>query len=602
MASLVGREFTSAQLNPIVEEMTEDCLFEILEEAIAARVIEELPRSVGQYQFTHALIHETLAGEMSTTKKVRLHARIAQVMEELYGDDTAAHAAELARHYSEAEAMAGSGKLIHYSLLAGERALGAYAWEEAQAQFERGLAAKDGQQPVDAEKAALLFGLGRAQMATLEREQLRDAVASLSRAFDYYHSADDSAQAVPVAEYPEPFTRRLLNDMAIQLIPRALTLVPPDSDAGGRLLSLYGRLLGIEEGNYDWAQAAFEQALAIAQREQDVRLEMVTLANAARVDSYHVRDQESLEKILRAIDLVGRADDPSTEVAVHFYAGFALRRVDDLDGARRHDALGLEVAERIRDRFWLSRLLRSNFVNALWDGDWEVARELSDRALVGTPLDIPNLSFRAMMEYEVGNFDGGKQFLERLEESTALGASRANEQMSVARAFPVIARITGLHERLEVAEAAAEAILASPDGAAPLNADAARTGLGWLAVVRGDESAAEELHDTLMAASNVQLPPACADRLLGLLSQTTENLDQAAVHFEDALTFCRRAGYRPDLAWTCCDYADTLLEKDGKGDGEKAVQLLDESLTVSSELGMRPLMERVLSRREILKA
>ncbi len=30
--------------------------------------------------------------------------------------------------------------------------------------------------------------------------------------------------------------------------------------------------------------------------------------------------------------------------------------------------------------------------------------------------------------------------------------------------------------------------------------------------------------------------------------------------------------------------------------------LLDESLAISSELGMRPLMERVLSRREILKA
>ena len=24
-----------------------------------------------------------------------------------------------------------------------------------------------------------------------------------------------------------------------------------------------------------------------------------------------------------------------------------------------------------------------------------------------------------------------------------------------------------------------------------------------------------------------------------------------------ALAVCRKAGYRPDLAWTCCDYADT---------------------------------------------
>ncbi len=58
---------------------------------------------------------------------------------------------------------------------------------------------------------------------------------------------------------------------------------------------------------------------------------------------------------------------------------------------------------------------------------------------------------------------------------------------------------------------------------------------------------------------------------------------------------CRRA-------WTSSDYADTLLQRAESGDREKATALLDESLAISSELGMRPLMERVLSRREILKA
>ena len=45
-----------------------------------------------------------------------------------------------------------------------------------------------------------------------------------------------------------------------------------------------------------------------------------------------------------------------------------------------------------------------------------------------------------------------------------------------------------------------------------------------------------------------------------------------------------------------------LLEHNNKGDRKKAMALLDESLAISTELGMRPLMERVLSRREILKA
>ena len=57
--------------------------------------------------------------------------------------------------------------------------------------------------------------------------------------------------------------------------------------------------------------------------------------------------------------------------------------------------------------------------------------------------------------------------------------------------------------------------------------------------------------------------------------------------------FYPKAGYRPELAWTC---------RSGDGDRTKAYALLHEALAISSELGMRPSMERVLSRREILKA
>ncbi|MCH8987316.1 MAG: hypothetical protein IIA92_00725 [Chloroflexi bacterium] len=45
-----------------------------------------------------------------------------------------------------------------------------------------------------------------------------------------------------------------------------------------------------------------------------------------------------------------------------------------------------------------------------------------------------------------------------------------------------------------------------------------------------------------------------------------------------------------------------MPDRDGEEDRLKTVPLLDESLAISSELGMRPLMERVLSRREILGA
>ncbi len=133
-------------------------------------------------------------------------------------------------------------------------------------------------------------------------------------------------------------------------------------------------------------------------------------------------------------------------------------------------------------------------------------------------------------------------------------------------------------DRLELAEEAAETVLSA-------------------------QSAAEEIYAYLQEQQGTMMETiSSVDRLLGLLAHTMGKLDQAAAHFEDALAFCRKAGYRPELAWSCCDYADTLLQRSEPGDREKAMSRLDESLAISSELGMRPLMERVLSRREMLRA
>ena len=86
----------------------------------------------------------------------------------------------------------------------------------------------------------------------------------------------------------------------------------------------------------------------------------------------------------------------------------------------------------------------------------------------------------------------------------------------------------------------------------------ARIGLALMSVQRGDVTAAAEQYTALKPASGtlLALDMGTIDRRLGLLAKTMDNLDQATVHFEDALAFCRKAGYRPELAWTCHDYAE----------------------------------------------
>jgi tetratricopeptide (TPR) repeat protein len=124
-----------------------------------------------------------------------------------------------------------------------------------------------------------------------------------------------------------------------------------------------------------------------------------------------------------------------------------------------------------------------------------------------------------------------------------------------------------------------------------------------MALLRNDaEEAAQEYAALQPTRGTIMRNGSVTDRLLGQLAHTMGNFDNSQTHFEDTLTFSRRGGYRPDLAWSLCDYADMLLERSGDGDHDTAMKLLDEGLAISSELGMRPLMERVLSRKDILKA
>ena len=70
----------------------------------------------------------------------------------------------------------------------------------------------------------------------------------------------------------------------VQLIARVLSMVAPGSHAAGRVLCNYGLFLAMDEGDYQGAQDAFNQALTIAQREGDRALQARILANSASVD------------------------------------------------------------------------------------------------------------------------------------------------------------------------------------------------------------------------------------------------------------------------------------------------------------------------------
>ena len=604
VASIVGREFEFRLLVNLMTGVSEEDLLSGIEEAAGAHLIEEISATGERYQFSHALVQETLAEEVAAARRVRLHARIGEAMEELYAAEIEAHAGELAHHFAEAEPVFGTDKLVRYSLMAGERALATYAYEDALTHYERGLIARHislsgAEAATDEEAANLLFGLARAQSGTVELHQIGEAFAALNRAFKYYAEAGNVAQAVAAAEFIIGVPTGRIPESG-QLIARALTLVPADSHESGRLLSRYGGFLGLAEGDYEGAQQALGRAMAIARREGDMTLEVQTLAYAADVSGQHLHWQESIDNGLRAIELAADDEHPYSEVLSRYWTVVSLLHMGALDVALPHALALRDVAERRNVNRQLVYLSLVPIVTlSCLKGDWRTGREYSDRGLEVSALNPQLLALRVLLEHETGESAQGEVYLERLLKTVMRlyrrsGISAGRPSMAIA----TIARITGFPDRLEIAESAAEAIL-SDQPLRPISALYAKTGLALLAVQRGDQSAAEKHYAYFLGHRGTMIwTVSSVDRLLGLLSQTMGNLDQAEPHFEDALAFCRKAGYRPELAWTCCDYADTLLERNGRDDHTRAVALLDESLTIASELGMRPLMERVVALHE----
>src|SRR5262249_11683294 len=147
----------------------------------------------------------------------------------------------------------------------------------------------------------------------------------------------------------------------------------------------------------------FERALSIARSHSDASLERRTLVLGARVDWWHLHLDDSVAKSMRALDLARAADDQQTELYARAWLVREAASRGDLPEAPAHATASLELADRLRERYWLATA-RVNWVwLACLAGDWEEARRQSDAGLSLQPRDARNLGLRALLEHESGD-------------------------------------------------------------------------------------------------------------------------------------------------------------------------------------------------------
>ena len=154
-AAVLGRGFRFETL-AAMELLDEEALIAALEEAVAAQLVVETDGS-GAYEFTHALVRETLYARLSGPRRQRLHAAAARAIEAVEGEPPVA---SLALHYRLAGAAGDLEKAIAYSAQAGAEARQVAAWEEAAAHWEGALEAMSRLGGREHERAALHVALG----------------------------------------------------------------------------------------------------------------------------------------------------------------------------------------------------------------------------------------------------------------------------------------------------------------------------------------------------------------------------------------------------------------------------------------------------------
>jgi DNA-binding SARP family transcriptional activator len=601
VASVLGREFRLDALGRVSKHGDEE-LLDLLDEAQAARVVVDLPTGRGGLRFSHALIRDSLYGDLGSSERVRLHRRALEALEDLYHGALEPHLAELAYHSLEAAPGGDVDKAMEYAKRAGDQAASVLAYEEAARLYEMGLEAL-GLKSVGDEstRCELLLALGDAQArggdmptaketfaaaADLARgleapEQLARAALAYGGWFVWFRAGEDR-RLIPLLEdalralpEPGPLRARLLARLAGALRDH------PDAD---RRASLSREAVEIARGLGDPATLAYALEGTYA-----------ALCWPRETGAWRAMSREMTQ-------LASETGDLERGYFGHLNAFGASMVRGDVRGAEAELEAMARLGGELRQPAQHWALTIAQGMLALFRGQLEEAERLLGQAgQVGSGAQGLDATFYYVMNLQTWALRREQGRLAEIDESLA---SFVNEFPNFIEYPNFIFRsvLISLHAELGHEDVARTELDQLIDSYPALEVGTEWFfGVGLLAEVcasLGVHDHAAPLYEALLpyADFNVLAHPEAslgsASRHLGLLAATMCRWDDAVGHFERALETNARMGATLWIAHTQHDHARMLLARDAPGDRERARELLSSALEEYRELGMEPWAQR----------
>jgi hypothetical protein len=585
LAAVLGRDFRLSTLTAVAADQDENDLIACLERAVAAGLIVEDHEEVDRFSFSHSLVRETLYERPISSRRLRLHLKVAKALEEA---PLPVHPAELAHHYFQAREVGGASKAIVFSLKAAEARQAAHAYEGAVAHYERALAALEIIRRDDAAaRCDVLLALGAARWQASEPDPRSTFVQAVELARGL-GSSDRLARAVLGAggRFYAPGT----TDRAyIQLLKEALAaLEPGDSALRVRLLARLAENLVFAHPPEQAAEPAREAVDMARRLGEPYPLAVALMArHAALLHARHTHERRRLCE--QALALAGELGALEQAALGRHWLLYDLVELGELEEARRRHAELERLAVALQQPLYRHSSLAWSCVWAALAGRFEEAERLAVSSVrLAEHARAPDARMHLTAQLLAVRREQA-----RLDELLPAIERYASDEPAAAAwrsVLPLAYLDAGDRSR---AQAAFDQIVSREMKTTPrtMFSLTAMSALGEAAAELGDAERSAQLFAALEPYADRLIQwsftgsAGSVHRVLGRTAAAAGWYDRARTHFEAALDRHEALDAEPLLARTRCDYGEFLLQGP-RPDRRRARGLLRDASATAHCLGM----------------
>ncbi len=589
VAAVYGRQFTAREIAAAAKEDVQSVLT-VLEPAIQAGVLQSDADAYGTYQFTHALIRETIYEDLPAADRLRLHGRAGDALVSVHSAHLESALTRIAHHYHEAAELGNADNAVVYALRAADSAVRMYAYEDALLHYDRAIETLERCGMVHDERLARAYILKGS--ALKELGQIQRSIEVLLEAVNRTRVLGSAELLVDVLMLLAMSSQHVAQQHIVPLLERALAVLPGDSVHRAKALATlaFAQRTAADKSR---VQLWVDKALDIAARSSDAAArcacyQLTVMALRAAPESLHRRLLLGQEYIAVA-RYTGSEDllaDAYHWQALNYFESGQLKELEDLLGHYHN----LSTA-----RFGLHQYRTGTYgvTLALLRGDWAGLESRIEGLLqigMKTRRDDADGVYGAQMF--ALNRDLGR--LHALAPQIKEMADSAMKRMWEPGLMLICAEIGLLPEARGILDRLIEL-----DGCAIRRDDMYMTCLVFCAetcCALADAGRAESLYRLLLPyeGQTANHPTAvcfgATELYLAMLACTANWPELARKHFDEALILNRGMRAWPFLARTFFRYGAYLVKGQTDAERRRGLQQLREAEQLARRLGMAQLV------------